>query len=347
GFEMYALASNLAKHGTYANPFLVLATGPSASNPPLYPLLLALIMKVFRVPALVLLAAAVLNIFANALTAAWLPRVSWLFFGDVGPGIVASVFWLLAFQLMPSWDANLTLAALLFFCLFSSRTVASKNYVYFGVTSGIIAGALFLLNPSSLLIFLPWLAYLSMFGSAPFKQTVVYGCIVLAAAALVVFPWVLRNDRQLGAFVMRTNLGITLYASNNDCASPSLIETEQSGCYETYHPNDSMKQAEALRDMGEVKNDRQRIEDTKAWVTAHPGPFLRLTMARFRDFWFPRMVEHPLKIVVVWIVTILSIPGIALMAYRRERVTAFVLFVLTVYPLMYYVVVSDVRYRYP
>ena len=331
---MFALATNLANHGTYANPFLVLQTGPSAANPPLYPLLLALFMKVLRAPALVILAAALGNVIANALTAAWLPRVSWLFFGNVGPGIAASVFWLLAVQLMPSWDVSYTVAALLFFCLFSARTVRKKKFVLFGLTAGLLAGALFLLNPSSLLIFLPWLAYLSMFRSASLKQTIAYGCIALVTAALVVCPWTLRNYRQLGAFVVRTNLGFTLYSSNNNCAGPSLIEDEQSGCYEIYHPNYSLQQAQALRDLGEVKYDRQRIADTKAWIRAHPGPFLRLTLARFRDFWFPRRVEHPFKVCVIWIVTILSIPGLALMAHRRERATIFSLFVLLVYPLM-------------
>jgi hypothetical protein len=35
------------------------------------------------------------------------------------------------------------------------------------------------------------------------------------------------------------------------------------------------------------------------------------------------------------------------MVRRREAVTGFIAFVLFIYPLMYYVVVSDVRYRYP
>ena len=40
-------------------------------------------------------------------------------------------------------------------------------------------------------------------------------------------------------------------------------------------------------------------------------------------------------------------PGLIVMARRREPVTKFVLVVLLVYPLMYYIVVSCDRYRYP
>jgi hypothetical protein len=45
--------------------------------------------------------------------------------------------------------------------------------------------------------------------------------------------------------------------------------------------------------------------------------------------------------------TILFVPGLIVMARRREPVTAFVLFISLVYPLMYYIVVSCDRYRYP
>ncbi|HEV2485965.1 MAG TPA: hypothetical protein VGT08_10565 [Terracidiphilus sp.] len=347
GFEMFALATNLAKYGTYANPFLVLQTGPSAVSPPLYPLLLALFMKVLRVPAFVLLAAALGNIFANALTAAWLPRVSWLFYDDVGPGVAASLLWLMATQLMPSWEASYTVAALLLFCLFTAATVGKTKIIIFGAFAGLLAGALLLLNPVSLLVYVPWVVYLLVFNRAPLKRTAAYVCIGLAVAALAVFPWTLRNDRQLGGFVVRTSLGLTLYAANNDCARPSQMEEQLSGCYEIYHPNYSLSEAQTLRNLGELNYDRQRLADTKAWVRAHPELFLRLTVARVRDFWFPRRVEHPFKVAVIWVATILSIPGLALMAYRRERVTVFVLCVLLIYPLMYYIIFSDVRFRYP
>ena len=48
-----------------------------------------------------------------------------------------------------------------------------------------------------------------------------------------------------------------------------------------------------------------------------------------------------------WLGTIFGLPGLILMARRREPVTKFVLFVSLVYPLMYYIVVSCDRYRYP
>ena len=146
-----------------------------------------------------------------------------------------------------------------------------------------------LLNPVSLFVLGAWIAHLVAFRNAPLKQTVAYCSIVLVTAALLVFPWMLRNDRQIGGFLIRTSLGITLYSSNNDCAKVSLIDDIQSDCFGSNQPNNNVKEAMLVRDMGELKYDRMRLADTKTWVRAHPAQFLRLTAARFRDFWFPRI----------------------------------------------------------
>jgi hypothetical protein len=63
------------------------------------------------------------------------------------------------------------------------------------------------------------------------------------------------------------------------------------------------------------------------------------------EFWFPDGLDETLY--AFWLSTVLFIPGLIVMARRREPVTAFVLFISLVYPLMYYIVVSCDRYRYP
>lgn len=346
GFEMVALATNLANNGAFANPFYLVDTGPSAANPPLYPLFLALVMKVLKGP-LVVWAATLGNIYANALAAAWLPRVSWLFYCDTVPGVIAGIIWVLAVRLMPIWDVSYTVAALLLFCLLSAASVGKHKNLIPGLAGGLLAGALFLLNPSTILVLIPWCGYLLIFPKARSKQIARYLSVVFAVLALVIFAWTYRNHKQLGKFVVRTNLGLTLYSSNNDCASPSLYEEEISGCYLALHPNTSLQEAQLVRSLGEVEYDRRRISDTKAWIHNHPKAFERLSAARFRDFWFPPLTGFPFKSAIIRLATLLSIPGIILMARRREPLTLFILCVCVVYPILYYIVVSDVRYRYP
>src|ERR1019366_4869678 len=349
GYEMVSLARNLADHGAFANPFFAANTGPIAANPPLYPLGLAFLMKLLKLPPLIYGAAVLGSIMANAITAALLPYVSFLFFGEVISGASASVLWLGAMQPLPVWDASYTVAGLLLFCLLTASDInKSKHVVRLGALAGIVAGLLFLLNPSSLLGFLPWLFYLCIRRRVHAPHALKYCFVLLVALCILPIAWAARNYRQLGAFVVRTNLGMTLYASNNDCAQSTLRQELSSGCYKAHHPNLNVREAELLRRLGEVRYDHMRIADTKDWIFSNPGRFLRLTLTRIRDFWFPPAeVGSWYHAHFISIITALSLPGLILMGYRREPVTPFVLGVLLLYPLMYYIVVTDIRYRFP
>jgi len=347
GPEMVALASNLVHNGYYGNPSPVLDTGPSAQNPPLYPLILALLMVCLKNPYVVRVAALVGCIITNALAAAWLPRISWLFFRDLRPGIVASILWMLALELMPGWDVSYTTALLLFFTLFTAATIRLDRLAGHAVAAGLFGGALFLFNPASVLVFTVWMFYLLAWGAGSLNRRLKYCTIAFVMTGLIAAGWMLRNQLVLGGFVARTNFGMTFYASNNDCAQPNLVDDFYNGCYSAHHPAGSLKEARILLSVGEVRYDRARTEDTKAWIRSHPARFARLTAARIFYFWLPPFNNSRFGTIVIWIATILSIPGIALMAYRGIRYTVFVVTVLFVYPLMYYVMMSSPRYRYP
>lgn len=342
GFEMVAVARNLAEHGVFADPFDAGPTGPTAANPPIYPMLLAFWFRILRSPALVTYAAVMGNIAANALSAVLLPRVSLVLFADRFPGMVAAFACLAAMQLMPAWDTSYTIAGTLLFCLISAATMTrNAGATNRGALAGLGAGALVLLNPSSLMITLPWVAWLALR-----RKALAWCAAMIACLCLVVSVWLGRNELRLGAPVLRTNFGMSVYASNNDCAAASLIEDEKQGCYEAHHPNTSREEARLVRALGEVAYDRKRTADTLDWLMAHPRQFGRLTMARVRQFWFPSPVRSPWT-AVVWLMTGLSVPGLVAMSRRHEPATLFLLIVAMVYPLMYYVVVSDMRYRYP
>ena len=346
GYEMVALGRNLAGHGTFANPFAPLATGPTAANPPMYPFFLAILFKLLRAPSLVLFAAAISNVVANALTAAWLPRVSILFYQSITPGVIASLLWLAAAQLMPAWDASFTVAGLLLFTLYSASKLESDKPVYQALPGGVLAGALFLLNPSTSLIMLPLIVHFGATRKASFKHATMLLMVLFA----IVIGWAIRNDIQLGKPVIRTNLGMTLWASNNDCAQPSMLADEANNCFQSHHPNVSPAEAQLVKSIGEVEYDRRRTADARSWIKEYPRQFLHLTMIRFRQFWFPpgeAIDASPIKAWTIWLTTALSIPGLIFMIKRREPATLVMLAILVIYPGMYYIVVSDVRYRYP
>jgi hypothetical protein len=83
------------------------------------------------------------------------------------------------------------------------------------------------------------------------------------------------------------------------------------------------------------------------WIRSHPQQFRDLTEARFFEFWFTDPGIAPRAAYVLWIITLLSIPGIIRMARERNAATLFILTVWLLYPIMFYVVVSCDRYRYP
>jgi cell shape-determining protein MreD len=350
GNEMVSIARNLAEHGSYANPEAVLATGPTALSPPLYPCYLALLMKITRSTDWFYLAASLTCIVANAFTASWLPRVSRVFYGSSMPGIFGAVLWLASMILMPSWDGNLTQAGLLLFCLFTTSSLEEGKSLVRTLTAGILASLLYLSNPGTTLIIAPWIAYLVIRRKASLRQASTLSAVLF----LVLFLWAGRNYLQLGTFAARTGMGISLNLSNNDCAQSSLIENASNGCDQSHQPNANISEAQLMRSMGEAAYDRKRGSDAMSWINSHPKRFSVLCIERFRDFWFPPFdedlyyrQENLFYSPAIWLATALSIPGLALMIKRREPVSWFVLAVLIVYPAMYYVNISDVRYRYP
>lgn len=348
GFEMSAIAKNLAAHGTYGNPFEPAITGPTALVPPLYPLFLAGLLKITGSVIWMSLLAVAVNILANALIAALMPQVSEVFFGDWRPGAFAGVLWIFAMRLMPQWDASCTIAGLIVFCLVTAATIGRPDgWGWRAGAAGVLGGMLSLLNPATITVFLSWAGFLLFRRRVELRYAVRYAGMVLLTMALCNAPWVVRNYGIWHAFVLRTSFGITLYSSNNSCAESSLVKDAAHGCFQATHPVESQAEVQLLNQLGEVQYDHNRAAAAWKWIRSNPERFRHLTLSRIFEFWFPEPMVPAYTAYGMWAVTILSIPGMVLMARRRQPVTLFVLAVWLMYPVMYYIVVSCDRYRYP
>ena len=348
GYEMAVIARNLVEYGTYGDSFRSLPTGPTATNPPVYPLFLALCIKIFKsgtvIGAVVLLA----NAMANALAAALLPFVSVRFWGNPAAGAFGGALLITAARLLPPWDASFKQLGLILFCLLTMSLLERRQYsAIAGMITGVGAGVLFLLSQVALLVTVPWLAFLLAVKQARRQEAIRFVVAFAFAALLVNAPWLARNYAVWGKLVTRTNFGFTLSASNNDCTESSLLAELNSGCYAATHPDLSIAEATLLKEMGEPAYDRHETREALAWIRAHPGRFLRLTLSRIVEFWFP-VPEFPYYAgYAIWGITALSIPGILMMLRNRRPADVFVAAVFLVYPLLYYIVVSSIRYMIP
>jgi hypothetical protein len=338
GWETVAIAREFARTGAYANPFQAGVSGITAVIPPLFPGYLAVLIKLLGYTPAFAGVATLAAVVAQAFHAALLPRVSIHFFGEARPGIFAGLLSAFAFHLMPQWDAAFTACGVLLFLL-----RANPRTWHASALSGVAAGLLVLTNPSTILITGPWMVYQCARRKVSLTRLAGFG----AAAFLIALPWMLRNELTLGTFALKDNFGMTVYASDNDCAESSLSASSASGCYDAMHPNSSPQELRALNQFGEARYDKVRTDDTIRWVGSHIAAFARLTAARILDFWFPPAAPWRCSAFVVWLATWLSVPGLFLLVRRRVPAAWYMIAVGSIYPLLYYIVVSDVRYRYP
>ncbi|MCE5307160.1 MAG: hypothetical protein LLG20_05925 [Acidobacteriales bacterium] len=176
----------------------------------------------------------------------------------------------------------------------------------------------------------------------PLAAAAGFGLMALA----VPLPWVVRNQVVLGVPVIKNALGVNLHVSNNDCASSSFILNLRSGCLGKHSPDANRAEADLVADMGEGRYDAYRLNTAKSWISAHPGIFCRLTAQRVLEFWFPNVAEGPFAYTIATI-TLLSLAGFVLMARQDVLFLRFAVWTSLLYPLVYYVVFSDSRYRIP
>lgn len=346
--EMAWVAQNLAEHGQFANPFLIRETGPTAIVAPGYPLFLAMLLALFGPEhggvAIVWIVALI-----HGLHAALLIQLSRIVFQDQRPGIWAAVLAgaLPTVRFMPAWEAIFTATCLMVFFLVSSRW-GQKGLVGTGKVTllGMMAGLMVLVNPVAALVAIVWAVQFFRMHWRNLQRPVV----AVACCGFMLFvtplPWAVRGQVVLGAPVIKNTLGMTLDASNNDCASSSFLLTCQSGCYGRHHPYNNRAEAELLLTMGEVQYDASRLRLASAWIRSNPSAFLHLTARRTFEFWFPNTVEASYAYAIS-LVTLLSLAGFVLMRRRNIQFLWFAVWASLTYPLAYYVVYSDSRFRIP
>ena len=221
---------------------------------------------------------------------------------------------------------------------------------------GCCMGLLSLTSPPVIPVLAVWLAWdICIRGAVSFKAFVPP---LLLMPALILTPWAIRNGVVFHRFILvRDDLGLELAVSNNNCAQFSM-EQNFKGCFQQTHPNRNVREARRVIDLGEADYNQLRFYEALSWIKNHPRRFIQLSSYRFIAFWMPtesgtrRYVEYAgqgrlLERSLIYLMTLLSIPG-WITLYRRDFKSAVLCAsCLAIFPIWYYFVQFQDRYRYP
>jgi 4-amino-4-deoxy-L-arabinose transferase-like glycosyltransferase len=360
GWEAGRIARALVTGRGYADPFMS-PSGATAWCPPIYPLLLAGVFKVFGVysalSAWVILS---INSVFSALTAVAVYEIANRTFGR-SVALWSGWIWALypaAMQYAVRWVWEMSITAFLLSAVLvvalrlrgvgeSEPPIDRQKTVlwsFFGVLWGLIA----LLNPS-LLLFLPacglWILWGDRHSLAPGFARATLAALLCAGC---IAPWVGRNWIVFHTFIpMRPNFGAELYASSLESNNgfpwgPALAIYSATPDQQRY------------RAIGEIAFCRERGEMAKAIFRAHPGRFAQYTRKRIYFFWIgvPHPIEKDLLTEVFRelnysFLSLSGLFGLALAVWRRKPAAALYASAFLLLPMVYYFVTVQARFRSP
>ena len=351
--EPVRIAISLARHGTFADPYLI-PTGPTAHAAPFYPTLIAPIYQVLGDTRRADMVRMGLSILTGSAEYALLPYAS----AALGLGDTVGLAAGLAGAVLPlhhwsesqgdfesAWIALYLQLSVIFFARWMR---AARFSAAGGLRAGLWLGWGLLLAPN-LLPVLGGLAAIAIAISRPRigLETIRWAVAFSVAACVLLLPWTIRNHAAIGGwFLVRDNFGMELASSNCDGARPDIVASRAVPAVNRRIPGVTEYAAAEVQRKGELRFERDMKLEAMAWIRAHPAEFARLTVARCRNFWFPSTLPEPNRS-LLWAITLAAGCGLIL-AWRANRLAGTVLAtVLATYPLVYYVIKNSLRYQHP
>jgi len=349
GWEMGRIGASLASGRGFGNQFGP-PTGPTAWEPPLYPYLVALVFRVFgiysKASAFLLLT---FNSACSALTAIPIFLIGRRVFSEK---VAVGSAW--TWTLLPNvmfwstravWETSLS-ALLLALAVWLTLTMEDQEgwrpWFGFGLLWGIIA-----LNGTSLLSFLPAAGLWAWYRRARRGKRSLAGVVLSAMVFWAsIAPWLVRNDQTFGRFIfIRDNFGAELRLGNGHGADGTLMLY-----LDPVHDSYAMRQ---FQTMGELSNIAMRKQQALAYIKADYARFAWLSFKRFVIFWAspPKVTEPrwigPVKDSLFLGSSVLMFWGLGLALRQRRPGAGLLLWLMLLYPAIYYFVYAIPRYRHP
>ncbi len=348
------IAQAIASGRGFSDPFRQ-PTGPTAWLAPLYPLLLAGIFRLFGIFSLASFwVAASFNMLASA--AACVP----LYFAGKrisGTALGAGAAWLWAIfpngAIVPFyWIWGTSLAALFAATiLWATLAIDASGRRRHWISYGVLWGVALLNSPAigSLAPFLfGWLAWRrKRRGMAWFGKPALAACVVL----LCLVPWTARNYARFHRLVpLRSDFPFELWMGNNPVWNPRgrnpMAAVTRYG------------QVREYIELGETAFLQKKWREATAFMRGHKRLEVWLTKRRIVALWLGsadpilafRGTRSPFirfLLVVNGLVALGAVAGILALGFRRSAYAFPVAAFPIVYPCVYYMTITSLRYLYP
>ena len=350
------IAFSIASGKGFSSPFQR-DTGPTAWLAPVYPYLLAGIFRIFGIYTLrSFFAAVLLNILFSA--GACVP----IFYAGkriAGLGAARAAAWLWA--LFPNsiiipfewvWDTCLS-ALLVSVLLLATFKIAEGRRLRDWCFYGLLWGFALLINPAVALlfpVFVLWAALRIRDGSLN-TAWVTRPALATGVALLCCVPWTVRNYVAFHSLIpIRSNFAFELYVGNNE----NYDEAHR------FRPGAITQDREILRyfHLGESAFMEEEKKKALAFMVAHPRIELWLVSERIVDFWMGtatplatfRQAELPwLRMILLcnFAAPLGALAGAVVLLLRKNEYAVPVISVPVIFPVLYYVTHTSLRYRHP
>ena len=349
--EMVKTAMAFAERGELADPYAV-PSGPTAVVPPVYPIFLGLIFRIFGTGVAAEVVKCVLTSTVSALRCALLPWLAvWLGLsfrtGMIGGLMSALYLGGLATDVKGDWAEAYAATALVGLFLAALRIYRSARLnLRTAAILGFWWGLTLLLSPNLVTI----LGGFVLVGALRFlrespRQYVEFVAVLVLVAALVISPWPIRNAIRLGSPIWaKGNFGIMLADSFHPAPGWDVYSNDDyiQETSPTRQPSEALK----VKAVGEVAYDHSRLQPALEWIRSNPGTVAHLVALRTFHFWF-RTGLNLVHTALEWSLSLASMIGLYLLYFKHRAAALLILSMWLFYPPVYYIMVWSSRYRYP
>lgn len=337
GYETGLIAYWLATGHGFSSPYLR-SPQPSAILPPVNPLLLAGLFRIFGVftnaSKFAMLA---LGAFFSALICMTLFAIGKRMFGRA-VAVLAAWAWALfpnAIYWSTHWISEVNLFTLMLSLgfLLTLRLRRNEN-LWKAFALGLFWALSLLINPaigSFMVVSAAWLAYHLRHS---YRKALALSAMTCLGIALGIIPWVVRNYRVFGEVVLlRSGFPEELWVGNHPGGT---------GLQWRIKPFNR----DQLRQLGELGYMAERRKDAIRFILHNPGTFAVFSLRRIGYFWC-NIPERAPRHALYFDFALLAFYGLRV-AYRK-KVRGISLFagLFLFFPLIYYITHCDPRYQFP